>query len=160
MTIKPIAALMATAIVMTASTAADAKPTAHHYKSDIRNTALSTDNGYPNIGGTAVLAGTWVTNLFGAGAVVEHVTITGHPTSNTFEFRGTETCFVASGTITDKFTGRATVNADGTQTLATKGNFVSGTGAYRGAKGSFTFSGSTASGSSIVNGHSTGTVVY
>jgi acyl-coenzyme A thioesterase PaaI-like protein len=159
MTMRSIIVTAAVAAVAASAGPAAAKTT-HHYKSVIRNTAVSTANGYPDVGGTAVLAGTWTTDLFGNGALVDHVTITGRPTSTSFAFRGTETTFVAKGSLTDKFTGTATVNPDGTQTIVTKGQFVRGSGAYRGAKGSFTFSGSTANGSSVVVGQSKGTVVY
>jgi hypothetical protein len=156
---RSIIATAAVAAVATSAGPAAAKTT-HHYKSTIHNNAVATANGYPNIGGTAVLAGTWVTDLFGTGSVVDHVTITGRPSSTTFTFRGTETCFAAKGSLSDRFSGTATVNPDGTQTITIKGRYVGGTGAYRGAKGSFTFNGATASGSSIVNGHSSGTISY
>jgi hypothetical protein len=140
------------------SAAAQAKT--HHYKSVIKTAQLSTGNGYPGSGGTAVLAGTWVTDLFGNGAVVDYVTITGQPSPNTLTFRGTEVGFVGLGTLKDKFTGTATILPDGSQRITSKGRFISGTGAYRGAKGSFKFSGSTAPGSSVVTGKSTGTIAY
>jgi len=141
------------------ASAARAK-TAHRYTSVIQNTALSTAGGYPAVGSTAVLAGSWVTNLFGNGALIERVTITGHPTPTTFTFKGTEVGFVANGTFKDTFTGTATVRPDGTQALTTTGRITGGTGAYRGATGSFTFSGSTTSGSSVVSGRSVGTISY
>ncbi len=134
--------------------------TNHHYTSVIQTAPLSTGGGYPAPGGTAVLTGTWRTNLYGNGAVVDHVRITGHPTPNTFTFRGTEVCFVALGTLTDTFTGTDTVQADGSQKVVTQGQFTGGTGAYRGARGSFKFTGSTASGSTVLNGRSAGTISY
>jgi hypothetical protein len=132
----------------------------HHYTSVIRSTAVSTASGYPAPGGTAVLTGTWDTKLFGAGAIVDHVQITGQPNPTTFEFKGTEVCFAPNGTIRDAFTGTAVVQADGSQKLSTKGSFTGGTGAYKGAKGRFTFTGSTAPGSQIVVARSSGTVTY
>lgn len=132
----------------------------HHYTSVIRNTAISTGAGYPAPGGTAVLAGTWTTDLFGAGAVVDRVKITGQPGPTTFAFKGTEVCYAPNGTIRDVFTGTAVVQPDGSQKITTKGTFTGGTGAYRGAKGSFTFTGATAPGALIVNGRSAGTLTY
>jgi hypothetical protein len=132
----------------------------HHYKSAIQSATLSTANGYPGVGGTAVLAGTWDTDLFGKGALVDHVTITGTPTPNTFAIKGTEVGFVAAGSLKNKFTGTSTVQPDGSQKLSINGKYVGGTGRYKGAKGSYKFNGSTEPGGSIVTGRSTGTIAY
>ena len=134
--------------------------TAHRYTSTIENVALSTGGGYPAPGGSAVLAGSWATSLYGNGALIDHVTITGHPTSDTFTFRGTEVGFLPHGTIRDKFIGTATVLSNGTQKVSTKGRFNGGTGMYRGATGSFKFTGRTSPGSSVVIGRSAGTISY
>jgi hypothetical protein len=139
---------------------APAQAKTHHYKSVIKTAQLSTGNGYPGPGGTAVLAGTWVTDLFGSGALVDHVTITGQPSPNTLTFRGTEFLFVGLGTLKDKFTGTATILPDGSQRITGKGRFIGGTGAYHGAGGTFKFKGSTQPGGSVVNGKSSGTVSY
>lgn len=152
-------ALAAVVVLSIVAPTAQAKKS-HRYTSVIQTAPLSTASGYPAPGGTAVIAGTWKTNLYGNGAVVDRVRITGNPTPTKFAFRGTEVCFVAFGTLKDTFTGTATVQADGSQTLVTQGRFTGGTGAYRGAKGSFTFTGSTAPGSSLVNGRSAGAISY
>lgn len=152
-------ALVALAALSTVASTAQAR-TNHHYTSTIRTAALSTAGGYPAPGGTAVVAGTWTTNLYGNGALVDRVTITGHPNATAFTFRGTEVGFVALGTLKDTFTGTATVQPDGSQRLVTTGRFTGGTGPYRRARGSFKFAGSTAPGSSVVNGRSSGTISY
>ena len=151
-----LAALVALSSVVSTAQAR----TNHRYTSVIRTAPLSTAGGYPAPGGTAVVAGTWTTNLYGSGALVDRVRITGHPNATTFTFRGTEVGFVALGTLKDTFTGTATVQPDGSQKLVTSGRFTGGTGPYRGARGSFTFTGSTAPGSSVVNGRSSGTISY
>jgi hypothetical protein len=150
---------MLAALAVCGTTTAQAK-TSHHYTSTIMLAPVATAHGYPAVGGIAVNAGTWATSIWGDGAVVDQVMITAQPAPATFAFQGTEVGFLAHGTFKDTFTGTATVNPDGTQTVLSKGRITGGTGAYRGAKGSFTFSGSTAPGSSIVNGHSSGTVSY
>jgi hypothetical protein len=43
------------------STAQAAEKTQHQYGSVIQNAPVSTSHGYPGVGGTAVLAGTWQT---------------------------------------------------------------------------------------------------
>jgi hypothetical protein len=154
-----ILALAALAALSTVASTAQAK-TNHRYTSVIQSTPLSTAGGYPAPGGTAVLAGTWKTGLYGNGALVDRVRITGSPTPTTFTFRGTEVDFVPLGTLKNSFTGTATVQPDGSQKVVTNGRFTGGTGAYRGATGTFKFTGSTAPGSSVLNGRSAGTVSY
>src|SRR4051812_20702673 len=149
-------ALLAVALAVPAAQA----KSRHSYTSTIQSTALSTGSGYPAPGGTAVLSGTWNTKLFGAGSVVDHVKITGQPDPTTFAFKGTEVCFAPAGTIRDTFTGTAAVLPDGSQKLAIKGTITGGSGAYKGAKGTYSFTGATAPGSLVVNGHSAGTLTY
>lgn len=132
----------------------------HKYTSQIQSTTLSTAGGYPAVGGTAVLIGTVKTPQFGEGALIDHAVITGHPNDRTFEFKGTEIDYVKKGTFRATFAGKAVFQDDGSQRLTIKGRFVGGTGAYRGAKGSFKFDGSTAPGGLVVAGESAGTLVY
>ena len=149
------------ALVALSSVASTAQArTNHRYTSVIQTAPLSTASGYPAPGGTAVVAGTWTTNLYGNGALVDRVRITGHPNATTFTFRGTEVGFVALGTLKDTFTGTATVQPDGSQKVVSNGRFTGGTGAYRGATGTFKYTGSTAPGSSVLNGRSAGTISY
>jgi hypothetical protein len=143
-----------------APTAQAKTKTNHAYKSVIRTTVLSTANGYPAVGGTAVLLGTWATNSYGHGALIDHVTITGQLTPTIVTLRGTEVAFVAHGTFKDDFTGMADVVPGGNQFISIHGRIQGGTGAYRGAKGSYTFKGMTASGSIVTNGSSSGTSSY
>ena len=151
-----LATLAALAVLGTST----AQAKTHKYTSVIQTAMLSSAGGYPNPGGTAVLAGTWKTPQYGNGAVVDRVTITGHPTPETFTFKGTEVGFVLLGTFKDSFTGTATIQPDGSQKLVSQGKFIGGTGAYRGAKGSFKFSGSTAPGGTVVTGKSAGSIAY
>jgi hypothetical protein len=153
-------AAVAAVAALTAVAAAPAQAkSSHAYKSVIESATLSTGNGYPGAGGTAILAGTWATNAFGQGAVVDHITITGQ-SGSTISFKGTEVCFVAKGTFRDTFTGTDTVASDGSQKVVTSGRFIGGTGAYKGAKGKFKYSGAAPSGSNVVHGRSSGTIVY
>lgn len=154
-----------TALAAVAALALIVAPTAqarsqHHYKSSILSETLSSGNGYPGVGGQAVIVGIWKTPQYGEGATISHVTITGHPDPNTFEFKGIERLYVAKGTFKDTFTGKSVVQPDGSQKLTITGKFVSGTGAYRGAKGSYKFSGATDPGGNVVTGHSAGAVSY
>ena len=154
-----VALALAAALAVAGTSTAQAR-TQHHYTSVIQNATLSTANGYPGLGSTAVLAGTWNSSLFGKGALVDHVKITGNPTPSTFAIKGTETGFVAGGSFKSRLTGTSTVQPDGSQKIAITGHYVGGTGPYTGAAGSYKFKGSTQPGGSVVTGRSSGTVSY
>lgn len=132
----------------------------HRYKSTISSATLSTAKGYPGTGGTAVLAGAMRLTGFGEGALVDHVKITGQPESNVFSFSGTEVDYLAVGSWRSTYTGTATVQTDGSQKVTLNGRFTGGTGTYRGAKGTYHFTGTVPSGSTVLTGHSTGSITY
>jgi hypothetical protein len=157
--LKTTSLLAVLAVAAIGAPAAQAK-SQHKYNSKIQSTTLSTAGGYPGTGGTAVLMGTWTTPQYGEGAIIDHAVITGHPDDRTFEFKGTEVLYVAKGTFKNAFSGKAVFQDDGSQRLTVTGKFVGGTGAYRGAKGHFSFSGSTAPGGLVVAGKSSGTITY
>lgn len=157
---KPSLALAMLAALTTFGAATAQAKTSHHYTSVIQSAPVSTAGGYPGVGGTAVLAANWSSSLSGNGALVDHVTITGHPTPTTFTIQVTEVAFLAHGTFKDTATGTDTVNPDGSQSIVLRGRVTGGTDAYRGARGSFTFTGSTAPGSNVISGRSAGTVTY
>src|SRR3954447_18441002 len=75
----------------------------HRYTSSFVLNPLSTGSGYPGPGGVAVLSGDWNVTGLGesAGALVDRITITGHPTDSVFTFKGAETAFLPGGTIND-----------------------------------------------------------
>jgi hypothetical protein len=161
---KPIglvALVVAVGLSALAPTLAPAKAKqSHKYSSTVQTATLTTGNGYPAPGGTALTAGTVVSKALGPGALIDRVTITGQPAPNVFAFEGKETDFLAAGTLRNTFTGTATVQPDGSQVLAFEGRFTGGTARYRGAKGRYRGSGTIAPGSTVINGGSTGKVVY
>jgi len=135
--------------------------TAHKYAATVQSVALSTADGYPAVGGKAVLVGTVKSDLFGEGALIDRVTITGSTFEPTvFAFEGTERGFADHGTLRSRFTGTATVQADGTQVLVIHGRVTGGTERYLGARGRYTFNGTTAPGSTVVIGSSKGKISY
>jgi len=134
--------------------------TTHTYSSTLQSAPLSTANGYPNPGGTAHLAGAVKIRAYGVGALIDDVTITGHPASNVFTYRGSEVDFFDHGTWRSTLTGTATVQSDGSQRIAVTGRFTGGTGRYVGARGRYTFSGTVPAGSSVLTGRSTGSITY
>ena len=144
------------ALVLAPGAEAKAK---HSYEADISTATLQTDNGYPGVGGTALIAGSLDNSAFGSGAVIDHVTVTGIEGS-VVSFEGTEVDYFARGSMRNEFTGTATIAGDGSQSLAVNGRFTGGTGRYKGAKGRYAFEGNVAAGSTLVIGHSTGRVSY
>ena len=132
----------------------------HRYTSALQEAILSTANGYPAVGSTTLSAGTVSTSGAGGGALIDRVTITGHPSDAVFLFKGRERDFFASGTLTSDYTGQATVNADGSITFSTSGHFTHGSGVFRGAHGTYKSQGSSPSGSMVTSAHSTGTITY
>jgi hypothetical protein len=161
LTIRKSIGLMALLFVLGASGTAEAKgKVAHKYTSTLQTAPLTTENDYPAPGGTALIAGKLDTKPLGSGGVVDHVHITGQPAPNVFAFEGRETDFLPGGTMRNKFTGTATVQPDGSQVVAAEGRFTGGTERYRGMSGRYRFSGTVAPGSTLLVGHSSGTVAY
>ena len=153
--------LAATAAVLALAGAATASAkTTHKYKSTITTAPLSTGNGYPSPGGTAIVAGTVKLAGFGEGALVDKLKITGNPQPNIFEFAGTEVDYLANGAWRSTYTGTSTVQSDGSQQIDVTGKFIGGTGIYKGAKGTYHFTGTVPSGSTVLSGHSTGSITY
>jgi hypothetical protein len=152
-----IALLLATALPATA--AAHARTT-HHYRSVIRTTPLSTANGYPAVGGTAMVVGTVYTAASGDGALVDRVTVTGHPAPNAFYFKGSEVAFFAKGTVRDTFMGTVTVQSDGSQQITATGRITGGTGRYVGAAGDYMMKATVPAGSTVLTGGSAGRFTY
>jgi len=139
--------------------------TTHRYTSKLRTAPLVTGNGYPNVGGTALFAGSLNVRCRpscggGPGALIDRVTVTGQPQPNVFAFRGRERDFSVFGTLLSRFRGTTTLLADGSQQVVTRGRFTGGTGRYRGASGRYRFSGTVPPGSTVLTGRSRGTIVY
>lgn len=153
--------LIALLVVLGASGSAEAKgKVTHKYTSTVQTAPLTTDNGYPAPGGTALIAGTLQTEPLGSGAVVDRIQITDQPAPNVFAFQGKETDFFAAGTMRNTFTGTDTLQPDGSQVVAAEGLYKGGTARYRGVSGRYTFNGTVAPGSTLLVGHSSGRVAY
>lgn len=134
--------------------------TTRKWNSTLQEATLSTANGYPAPGGTASLAGVVTAPGFGRGADLDHSTITGHPSATVFTFKGQEVDFFKQGTERSTYDGTATVQADGSQLIVDTARFTGGTGRYRGARGRYKFTGTVPPGSTVVTGHSTGSITY
>jgi hypothetical protein len=152
--------MLAAALAAVAAAPAAAARKSHTYTSHVVTNTLSTANGYPGPGGTSLGAGTVTTNAFGAGALIDRITITGQPKSNQIAFKGTEVDFYRAGSLRAMFTGVSTVHDDGSQVVMIQGTYVGGTARYKGATGSYNAIGKFAPGSSIFHGGSRGSVAY
>ena len=153
-----IICLIAMFAALAAAPSASAR-SSHKYHAKVVSGMLTSDNGYPGVGGTALLVGSFDSTV-GEGALVDRVIITGHPEPNAFTFIGGEVDYFANGTASNTFAGTATILADGSQRLAIEGRLNGGTGAYRGARGHYRFVGTAPAGSTIVSGHSSGSITY
>ena len=165
--------LIAILALLVAAPIAAAKQT-YNYTSAVTSSPVSTSNGYPNVGGSAVLAGSLTSTPFGPGTVIDHLTVTGQPQANVFTFEGTEVDLFADGTAGNTFTGTATVQSDGSQSVVINGRLTQrrnhghtqvlfgpgGTGRYKGATGSYTFTGTIPAGSNVATGTSSGTMTF
>src|SRR4051794_38843150 len=134
----------------------------HRYSSSIELNTLSTGNGYPSAGGFSVLSGDWNVTGLGesAGALVDRLTITGHPTDAVFTFKAAETGFLPGGTINDVAAGWSMLRPDGTLAVAGEGDFIGGTGKYRRARGHFTYTGVGSPVTGVIRLTSRGTIIF
>ncbi len=118
-------------------------------------------DGYPAVGGSAYLVGTVESGRFGAGAVLDHVRVTGTPWGGpVFTFEGSEVYATARGMLYSVFTGHTVLGDDGTIGLIIKGHFTGGTERYRDATGRYRFNGTIPEGSTEMAGHSRGRVTF
>jgi hypothetical protein len=133
---------------------------AWNYTSEVVAAPWITRDGYPGPGGSAVLIGALETSTFGSGAVVDRIKVTGQPEPNVVAFKGKEVDFFDAGTMRNKLTGTTTIADDGSLEILIHGTFTGGTRLYRGAAGSYDYSGEMVSGSTMAKGHSTGHVTF
>ena len=109
------------------------------FKATSQLATFSAANGYPAVGGSAILSGPPDQHPGGQGAQVDHITTTGHPAPNVFTSRATDVHYLARGTLRFTFRSTDTLEADGTLKIVGSGPVTGGTGAYRGARGRFSF---------------------
>jgi hypothetical protein len=100
------------------------------------------------------------TKPFGSGAIISNITITDIPTSSTATFEGTDVVFFRHGSAHTTFTGKATLHADGSLTTTGSGQIKGGTDSFRGSTGTFTFTSTASSLTSVMTSHTTGTVSF
>ena len=141
-----------------ASVAIAQAATGHRVNQTAKLLRLFTSATYPNPGSKVVNVGT-ISGNPASGAVIQHVTITGHPTTTTYTLKATATDFYANGTTRTSFSGVATAQPNGALTVTSNGHYTGGTGAYRGARGTFSFASAAAPSGPLV-AHLTGAIRY
>jgi hypothetical protein len=118
---------------------ATAASRSREFKATSQLATFSATNGYPAVGGSAILSGPLYQHPGGRGAQVDHITTTGHSAPNVFTSRATDVHYLARGTLRFTFRSTDTLEPDGTLKIVGSGPLTSGTGAYRGARGHFSF---------------------
>jgi hypothetical protein len=150
------------ALVVSGTTLAGAA-TSHKFTATIQQAEISQTGGVPSAGSTATVVATFDSTLGGNGAEVTHVTFTG-PTATpaTFGFNAKESAFVALGSVTVTFEGTLAIQSDGSVKFAGTGKITGGADRYKGAKGSFTFTGTSPSAGPghVDTFHYEGTITY
>jgi hypothetical protein len=135
------AALIALLLVGFASGAKG--PTKHHFVLTDQGAYMKTTAGYPSPGGRSVQAGLSTVKLGGEvrrGTSKRQIEVLGIDGS-VVEFKGTTITYDRTGSSKASFHGTATFHQDGSASVAGKGQFVGGSGGYRGATGKFTLTG-------------------
>jgi hypothetical protein len=155
-------------VVSGAALAAD-DDTSRKFTATIQQAEIAQTGSVPLAGSTATVAATFDSTLGHNGAEVTHVTFTG-PTAApaTFGFDGKATAFVAHGSVTVTLKGTLAIQSAGSLKFVGTGAITGGTDRYKGAKGTFTFTGTSPSagaGQPPTGGHVdtfnyTGTITY
>jgi hypothetical protein len=161
MTSRLVTAACVTVALCPGVATASAATTVRFTETQVTN-QLSVAGGFPAVGGTQINAGTLTTAAFGRGekAQVNTVKVTGQPTATTFTFTLRGTDFFAAGTQRWTARGTGAIQPDGSLTATGRGRYLGGTGRYRGARGTFTFSANQPAGSTIVTARSRGTIRF
>lgn len=133
---------------------------AHHYTATLQSTPVATAGGYPAKGGTAILAGVLSSSVFGPGALVDRITVIGEPSPDVVAFAGGEDDYLGLGELQSLIVGTDTLQPDGSQKIVAQGRCTRGLGAFRAGKCRFAFSGTIPPGSTVLSGHSSGSVTY
>ena len=140
---------------------AAAKRTTVKFTAIEKGVAFKTDSNFPAVGSMQTQLATTKTKAFGGGQKTEILTakVTKQDGAN-ISYSVTGTDFYADGTQLWTATGLATVAGDGTILLKGSAKYVGGTGLYRGASGSFTFTGTQAPNDPITTTTSKGSLTY
>ena len=151
---RVLTAVVLSVLALVVATPAQAKTV----KADltVRLATVSTKGTPPAPGSSQVDAGTIAgRGPLNGGAVITKVTY-----GKNLTFAGTTRSFYKLGTIAGTLKGTVKANPDGSVSLSGSGKSTGGTGAYRRAKGTLTFTGTIAKGSQVAVLKTKGSVTY
>ena len=153
MTKRRIALIVPTVILAILPSAAQAAHRTHHIELIIQDSTIT------KLGVKQTTAGLVSGAPFGHSVESIAETVTG-ATSTSVSLRGTITIYTTHGTVSGTVGFKVTPAAAGGATGAGRGKISGGTARYKGAHGSFAFTGSEAANSSVFVIHATGKVSY
>lgn len=156
-----LTAAAATVIAVGGGIAPVASARTRHFHETLETATLAMSANFPAPGSTQRNAGPIHTTAFGrgGGAQLNLATATALQGSTiTFKVRGTD--FFAGGSQRWVGAGTATLGADGSITSRGRGHYTGGTGRFRHARGTFTFTSTQAAGSPITRLTSSGTIRF
>jgi hypothetical protein len=135
----------------------------HRFTLTNRVRVIEPGEGFPNVGSTAVFAGAIELKLDGKviqGAAVPRLTVTGGDLTSSLEFKLDERWYFPQGSIKSVGRGTAMLQPDSSVTQNGELTFTGGTGAFRGATGKDTFTGSAANADATATVNDNGTISY
>lgn len=161
------AALAASIALLVSVADAKSGSTSLTYKETAIDVSVASVNGYPNIGGRstelALVTVRFVPRTgkpFRVSGVHKGVSVvTGRPSESSFTAKGTGRTYFCNGTIAMTNTVTVNLGSDGIVTFEGTGRLTGGTGALRGARGTFKLTGSGKVGEPLTV-NSTGSQVY
>jgi hypothetical protein len=159
-------AVLATVLITALATTVPATATAkkeHHFTLTNRVRVIESGEGFPNVGSTAVLAGAIDLKLDGKvihGAAVPQLTVTGGDLTSGLEFKLDERWYLPQGSIKSAGRGTAMLQSDSSVIQNGELRFTGGTGAFRGATGKDTFTGSQPNPDATATVNDSGTISY
>jgi hypothetical protein len=132
----------------------------HSCKADVTARVVQTqvNSGSPPASGSATYAGTADGKLCGKAIHGALRSANSFPTPG--KFNVTTQAFAPLGSVKSKGSGTGTLNSDGSVTFSGTAKVTGGTGIYKHATGSLTFTGTQAKNSNVAVQHITGTVKY
>jgi hypothetical protein len=159
--IGALATVVTALCLVTVVPAVAAKKTTVRFTETETSAPIATDANFPAVGSHQLGAAVITTNAFGRGdkAQISRLTVTAGTAAN-LTYVATGTDFFAAGTQRWKVTGRAVLHSNGNITSTGRGTYVGGTGAYQGARGSFTFRSTQPTLTAPTVLKSAGTIVY
>jgi len=156
----PIVAVLALAVVAPTLAGATKGQKKHKCSFDVTGlfAQVKVNSGNPPLSGSNTDAGVLDGKLCHKAFHGASRQVNTYPTPGKFKSRGLS--FGPRGSISAKFTGTGTLNADGSTSFSGSGKITGGTGIYKGATGSLSFTGTSPKDSTVATQRITGKIKY